>query len=304
MIELATIYETAKFAFGSFSWAKEQLKKDSEYAIPRLSKAINRSKHLVSIHRVLHTSPKVDATKELLVDDAEVSKAALLYREKLELNERHAVVLDWSGDSDVDTLRAHTCDFATVLALRDRAKEKVGISFPNVLSAGAVVVCPSARCLLLHKRSLSSATYPGALHVLGGAYKPPIQFKNIDNPGDRMSLEFTMVREVFEESGLIVRRYREPICVMHEMDTGFIQYVHLGVRVTSEQFAMLAQNSEGDLLRLSFDSLSKELRNEQDWVPTGRAQILMWLGLGAPGAGWHAKFNGKTAKEVFRDLVD
>lgn len=300
MLELATIYEAGKFAIGSWRWAKKHLKEDSEHAIPRLHELINRKKSLIKIHQIINSSPSVSITGTLHIPNP-TAEAAKTIRSKLELNELHAISNLWDG-RNVDTIRAETCDFAEVLALREQAKiDKT--SPPQVLSAGAVVICPSARCILLHRRSKDSATYPNALHILGGAFKPPIQYKSIDNPGDRMSLEFTMVREVFEESGLIVRRYQEPICVMQELDTGFIQYVHLGVRVTKEQFTQLSQNCEGDLIRLPYDELLRELMNEQDWVPTGRAQILMWLGLGAPGAGWYAKFNHLSAKEVFDSLV-
>jgi 8-oxo-dGTP pyrophosphatase MutT (NUDIX family) len=300
MIEISTLYEAAKFAIGSLAWAKKHMKKDSEYAIPRLHDVVNRKNQLIRIHQVIYKSPTVSVSGNMQLP-AEVIQNALTLRPELELNERHAIAESWDG-TNVDTIRTKTCDFADLLALREYSKKENKLP-PKVLSSGAVVICPSMRCILLHRRSDSSATYPNALHILGGAFKPPEKYKFIDNPGDRMSLEFTMVREVFEESGLIVRRYQEPICVMQELDTGFIQYVHLGVRVTKEQFHQLSQNSEGDLIRLPYDELSKTLMNEQDWVPTGRAQILMWLGLGAPGAGWHAKFDKMSAKEVFGALV-
>ena len=113
-----------------------------------------------------------------------------------------------------------------------------------------------------------------------------------------------MIREVFEESGVIVRRYDEPICVAEEIDTGFIQYVYLGVRVTAAQFEQLSQNSEGDLVKVGFDELKPLLSDGSRWVPTGRAQVLMWLGMGAPGAGWNAKFQGQTPQEVFKLLTN
>lgn len=300
MIEIATIFETAKFAIGSWVWARKQFRQESEHAVPRLHELINRGESRIRIHRVIATSPRVLVVARHDIP-ADVAARADSLRPSLELNEPHALAQGWTG-SNVDSIRATTCDFAEVLALRQHAERDPHL-LSRVLSSGAVVICPSARCILLHRRSEQSATYPNALHILGGAFKPPVQYKHIDSPGDRSSLEFTMVREVFEESGLIVRRYSEPICVMEELDTGFIQYVHLGVRVTKEQFAQLSQNSEGDLIRLSYDELRHELMNEAQWVPTGRAQVLMWLGLGAPGAGWQARFDKRTAKEVFDSLV-
>lgn len=299
MIELATLWEAGKFAAGSYAWARKQIDKKSEHAIPRVNNLVNRRGQFIRVHRVISRAPTVTVTGKVALPPTAIKLAAAI-RPTLELNEMHALALRWTG-SDVDTIRAEICDFAEVIALRKLAAPS-GVQRPAVISAGAVVICPKERSILLHRRSASSATYPNVLHILGGAFKPPIQLSHIDNPGDRTSLEFTMLREVFEESGLIVRRYDEPICVAEELDTGFIQYVYLGVRITAAQFTQLSQNSEGDLERVSYDDLKKWLSNEQDWVPTGRAQVLMWLGLGAPGAGWNARFGDKTARELF-DLI-
>lgn len=300
MIELATIWEAGKFAFGSYAWAKKQLKKESAHAMECVNSTANTRGHMVKVHRVIKRVPTITITGPAIFSP-EIVTSALAKRPNLELNEVHALASDWDG-SDVDCIRAESCDFADVLALREQSAI-LRKPPPAVISAGAVVICPEARSLIVHRRSSTSATYPNALHIMGGAYKPPVQYKNIDSPGDRSSLEFTMIREVFEESGLIIRRYDEPICVAKEIDTGFIQYVYLGVRITASQFGQLSQNSEGDLVKVSFDELRKALGDTHQWAPTGRAQILMWLGLGAPGAGWNAKFDGHTAQEIFKSLT-
>lgn len=301
MIELATIWEAGKFAFGSYVWAKKRLKKESAHAIERVNALVNANTDtpLVTIYRIVKRVPGVAVTGPANFSP-DVMASAIGLRARLELNEVHALATHWDG-SDVDCIRAETCDFADVLALREQSKI-LRKPPPAVISAGAVVICPDARSVLLHRRSASSATYPGALHILAGAFKPPVQYQTIDNPGDRSSLEFTMIREVFEESSLIIRRYDEPVCVAREIDTGFIQYVYLGVRITAAQFGQLSQNSEGDLVKVSFDELRKALATEKNWVPSGRAQILMWLGLGAPGAGWNAKFGGKSAQAIFESF--
>lgn len=235
--------------------------------------------------------------------DREVEAVAAGLRPSLELNEHHALAV---SDDLMNTreLRAEIRDFAYIQALRklppgDPARR------PAIVSAGAVLVCPRRRCLLVHRRSSHSATYPGVLHILGGAYKPPLQFSTIDNPGDRGNLEFTMIREVFEESSIIVRRYpkKEPVCVARETDTGFVQYVFLGVRITARELEDAATNSEGEAVAIGFDKLRRELSDPSRWVPIGRAHLLMWLALGAPGAGRLARFGGKTAIELFDDLT-
>lgn len=300
MINLATLWEAGKFAASSYTWARKQLGKKSDYAMDRVNNLVNQKRSLVRIHRIVRRTPTVTITR-LAQLTPEIAALAAIHGSTLELNERQALAVDWTG-SDVNTIRAETCYFADVLALRDQAKSGKA-QLPAVISAGALVICPKERSLVLHLRSATSVPYPNALHILGGAFKPPRQFKDIDEPGDRMSLEFTMLREVFEESGLIVRRYDEPVCVAEELDTGFIQYVYLGVRITAAQFSQLAQNPEGDLVKMSYDDLKMRLSDPEGWVPTGRAQVLMWLGLGAPGAGWNARFAGLNAKELFNALT-
>ena len=217
------------------------------------------------------------------------------------INEPHALVVS-GDDAQTPEIKVRTTDFADVRARRQQAADSKEPP-PPVLSANALLVCPQRKCLLVHRRSQASATYGGALHLFGGAYRPPIQRGTFDSPGDRMSLEFTMVREVFEESGLIVRSRGEPVAVAHELDTGFVQYVFLGVRITAAECERLSSNSEGNVVEIPFAQLGGRLAESAGWVPSGRAHLLAWLGLGAPGAGFHPKFGKSTPKDLFDQVV-
>ncbi|PKO45904.1 MAG: hypothetical protein CVU29_08055 [Betaproteobacteria bacterium HGW-Betaproteobacteria-22] len=296
---VAAIWEVGKYAFDGYLWAKKKLSTIADHAIARVERVINAkdaTEKYIHIFGVINDLPKV-RVKGAIEFNEEITDLANKHLSKIELNEMHGLVLDWDGVETTE-LNVQTADFAHVQAMRELGER------PQILSAGAVLVCPEKRCILVHKRSESSATYPSRLHILGGGYKPPVMYKKIDNPGDRSSLEFTMIREVFEESGLILRRYHEPIAVAQELDTGFIQYVYLGVRVTSQQYEQLEANTEGRLLPVGFDELVNKLKNNDIWVPTGRAHILMWLGLGAPGAGFfRPRFDGKTAREAFDEAT-
>ena len=300
MWDLAVLWELGKFSIDSYRWAEKNLSRKVDHLIPRIEHFVNREMSKVRVHRIVQKAPRVSLQGSEPLAPAVVERAAEI-RPSLALNELHALAVRWSGE-EVANLRVVSADFAEVLALREHARSTPAL-LPNVLSAGAVLVCPAKRFVLLHRRSKGSATYPDALHILGGAYKPPKDLGVIDAPGDRDSLEFTMIREVFEESGLVVRRYQEPICVATELDTGFVQFVYLGVRITDAQAGELNANSEGDLVMLSFDDLVARLADSSVWVPTGRAQVLMWLGLGAPGAGMSPRFGGKSAKEAFSAVV-
>lgn len=299
MLDMATLWELGKFSIDSYRWAKKNICRKVDYLIPQVEHFINTQETKVRIHRILNKTPRVyiQGTGKLSV---QASELAAVKRPKLILNELHAIAERWNGD-EAPEVRANAVDFADVLALRELAGQ--ASEMPHVLSSGAVLICPSKRFILLHRRSSNSATYPNSLHILGGAFKPSEDRGVIDVPGDRQSLEFTMIREVFEESGLIVRGYQEPICVATEVDTGFIQFVYLGVRITETQAAELSANAEGDLVTLSFDNLVTRLSDATSWVPTGRAQVLMWLGLGAPGAGWSPRFGNMSATEAFAAVV-
>lgn len=241
----------------------------------------------------------------------EVHEKALVedLRSNLPLNEEHAIFVGSDLFNGVN-LSCEICDFAYIKAMRTLYKESADLQErkrgnPEILSAGAVLVCAKERKILVHKRSPRSATYPDRLHILAGAYKPLVPRGNFDSPGDRESLEYTMIREVFEESSIIVRRYpiKEPVCVARELDTGFVQFVYLGVRVTASDYEKAEANSEGQVVSIAFNDLEEMLRQPENWVPTGRAHILMWLALGAPGAGFFAKFGGKSAKALFEELT-
>lgn len=302
MFELATAWELGKFMFSSYSWAKKSLKKEADYVLPRTAQLVNAREQLVSLKGIHKEPPRIEVVRKAALAEGIAALAAQI-RPGLDLNELHALPVSWDGTRSRD-LRVETCDFADILAMRTQPVNEASAR-PPILSAGAVIVCPSENCILVHKRSPHSATYPNAIHILGGAYKPYVTHGAFDSPGDRTSLEFTMLREIYEESGIIVRRYeaKEPLCVAQELDTGFIQYVYLGVRITRNDLGLATANSEGDVIAIPFDDLTGRLGDSAQWVPTGRAQIMVWLGLGAPGAGRFARFNGRSAREAFDTIA-
>ena len=80
MIEIATIWEAGKFAFGSYAWARKQLKKESAHAIPLVNTAANTRGQLVKIHRIIKRVPTVAITGRAIyegtLDFAEAQKLA------------------------------------------------------------------------------------------------------------------------------------------------------------------------------------------------------------------------------------
>ncbi len=187
-----------------------------------------------------------------------------------------------------------TLDYATVSVLRSEGAK------PPLLSASAVVVCPENKSIVLHKRASKSATYRELFHTLGGAFIPPsLRGRQADRSGPRS----TAIREIFEEAQIVVGvDDYPPMMIARELSTGFVQVVYLGFRVSSSGLTPLSPNNEGTPFLVTFQELPQFLDNA-DWVPTGRAHVLAWLALGAPGAGKKPRFGDYTAAELFDSIV-
>lgn len=202
----------------------------------------------------------------------------------------------WSDDPL--SLHVRTLDFVGVLALRDPALNPD--SRPQILSANLVLVCPEAREVILHRRSKDAATYPSALHTFGGAYWPPGVEGRV---GDRRRLSATALREVNEEIQAALCVADEPLIMLRELRTGFVQLAFVGVALSARTAQLLKPNQEGSISRVGFDELPKVLLEEQNWVPTGQASVLAWLAMGAPNAGRKPTFAGMTPAAVFDRVI-
>ena len=209
-------------------------------------------------------------------------------------NDPHAILVNdpiWKADPvnlDVSTL-----DFSEVCALREE-----GIK-PQILSAGAILLCKEREELILHHRK-DVTTYPHALHIIGGAYIP-------DGTGgcdpDRAGLFSTMSRECFEETQInIPIRDIQAMVMAKELSTGFIQLVALGISVHPDEIDRVKGNWEGTIERVPFKDLPALLQ-DPNWVPSGKAHVLAWLGLGAPNTKRGQKFGGLPAKSLFRTII-
>lgn len=223
-------------------------------------------------------------------------------------NDAHGLVVNQPlYSADPVLFEVQPLDFAHVSVLRG-PDPKAPKPLP-LLSANVLIVCPEEKVLLLNKRSMEVATYKGALHTFGGAFAPPYR----GAPHDKRSLRWTAMREVFEESNVILSWETTPVLYLEETLTGFIQAIYLGVQVTSAMLHKLEVSWEGIATRIPFDRLHQELLKferplEQGespeeprpyWVPTAKAGILGWLAFGAPGAGRKVRFERRTASELF-----
>jgi hypothetical protein len=214
-------------------------------------------------------------------------------------NDPHALVTNnvaWGDDPLQFTLLP--MDYAQLCVLRETGSRE---TLPRVLSANALIVCAERRTIMLHRRSDTSATYPGCLHTIGGGYWPP----GLDGrDGDGRSLRHTVVREVHEETRVnIVVRDSIPVLALEEVQTGFIQMAFLGCTIDEEACRHVEANKEGHVVWVGFDELEKRLLNDDDWVPTAKASVLAWLAMAAPGAGDRPRFGKKRPGDLFRTVV-
>lgn len=193
------------------------------------------------------------------------------------------------------TLLYKSTDFATICALREK-KEK-----PRIISAGVIAINEENRQLFLHRRAKECATYPNALHIIGGGFEPP----GIKPKNDGSNLKNTMRREFLEELEIGFDYPKNTKLLFGvETDTGFIQIVALGVKVNSHDYEDIKDNWEGNHIKLGFDELYEKLSSDKEnWVPSGKAHILVWLALGAPNCHPETKFSGYSAQELFEKAI-
>lgn len=262
--------------------------------IPRLNAQIDG----VKIFCENRFEPEIEIEGPYSCTDAQ-REAAKKHRKRLKSigrpNDPHAIMVGkplWH--SDPVHLVAQYLDFASVCALRE---EKLK---PEILSSSAVVVCGESEDLILHRRAKSIETYPECLHTLGGAYIPP-GTGGVDS--DRGGLSSTLPREFLEETqvSLLLDNF-PPMMMAQELTTGFIQLVFLGINISSVAAKRVQENWEGKPIRVPFKGLHTALL-DPTWVPSGKAHVLAWLALGAPGAKPNAMFGGLTAQKLFNSIV-
>lgn len=211
-------------------------------------------------------------------------------------NDPHGIVLgEVSWDDDPLSFRIEVVDYGQLCAMRSVAGSGQP---PRVLSANALVVCPQERLLMLHRRAPDSATYPSHLHTVGGGYWPPgLEGRE----GDGHSLRDTAIREIHEETRASISIEPDtPMIVMEETRTGFVQAAFLGCAISRSDRAYIRESSEGSIVWVGFDELEAKLDGESKWVPTGKAALLAWLAMGAPGAGNRPRFGKYSATQLFQ----
>lgn len=245
------------------------------------------------------------ATKRRAAEDELRMKANLPGRRFQ--NDPHAVLAPepkvvW--DDDPVRLAVNATDYVGVWVLSEARTIPV-----EIISACVVLLCAERRELYLHRRDPSSATFGSDsvgdqrpfLHTLGGGYAPPGLSEKEDD-----DLIETARREVEEETNIrFLRTDDTRMMLSKELKTGFIQLVLLGVNTTRAEVRRNKNSWEGKIVIVDFDRLPEKLfSSDEKWVPSGRAHVLAWLGLGAPPLGPEVKFDGYSARELFAKAME
>ncbi len=213
--------------------------------------------------------------------------------EKFRPNDPHVILVnDPLWEADPINLDVKSLNYSEVCALRDETP------YPQVLSAGVVLICKETEELILNRRSNDVATYSNKLHIYAGAYIP----EGTRDP-DRASLFSTIYREIHEETHMCVSTHDvQDIMMSKELKTGFIQLTALGISIEPKDFNRLENNWEGKCERVPFQDLLSVLKHSA-WVPSGKAQVLAWLALGAPNTNKGQKFGDLSAKSLFNAVI-
>ena len=230
----------------------------------------------------------------LSADVRAASEIELAHLQRLaKQNEQHAIVLSYKNIAEHSVhLQLQTLDFSNICALRTAGKK------PAVLSASAILICSATEELIVHQRSADVATHPHHWHIFGGAFNPAI-----DTLSEHPSLCHTLQRELFEETRLSCAAPKNSMYTLcKEKTTGFIQWCLLGLPIEVAQLAQLHGNWEGSVQRVPFNQLNEFLQ-EENWVASGKANILSWLALGAPHTKPNQKFGANTALQLFDHLI-
>lgn len=257
------------------------------------------------IHGPYQHSPVIQGSGVITLPpdaQANVDKWLAHLRERDAPNDPHGILcapVAWMDDPVRFTFQR--ADYAQLRALREAAAAQSGTP-PQVLSANALIVCPEDRVVMLHRRSPASATYPNCLHTVGGAYWPP---GTEGRSGDGNSLRRTVLREVLEETHAnIALDKATPMVIMEEVRTGFVQVAYLGCVISAAMRQDIEENAEGHVVWIGYDDLERRLREDTTWVPTGKAGVLAWLAMAAPGAGHRPRFGKLSPTQLFKRLTD
>jgi hypothetical protein len=225
-----------------------------------------------------------------------------------QINDPHAVIVnDPFQDLTNVVFECETLDYPSVKALREAPNK------PRILSTCVLALCDKKREVYLQRRSVAVEIAKDKVHTIGGAFMPAYKALYKKQTWVDRDLIDCARREFYEETNIAlqgVQLERVPMVLMEELGTGFVHVVFLGVNISPDQAKDEKPNWEAipkdirtqdkKLHGIQYEKLEKMLYDQTDWVLSGKAHVLMWLSMGAPGSK-SGRWRGKKPTEIFLD---
>jgi transcriptional regulator with XRE-family HTH domain len=186
-------------------------------------------------------------------------------------NEMHGFVTRWERRHNTFAFRYTPADYATL-----RAERTLGNPV-KPLYAGAFILSLERGGIWVHRRSDRVDVSPKALHTFSGNFIAGGRNADID-------LLQTCRRELLEEAHVTIHvGDRVPVVLFEETKKPLFIFMWLGVHIQSEDSNRVRGSWEGESVFVSFDQLERYLLRD-DWRSEGKAHVLTWLALDAPGS--------------------
>ncbi|MBF0097207.1 MAG: hypothetical protein HQM04_11725 [Magnetococcales bacterium] len=224
------------------------------------------------------------------------------------INEYHALIKDYLYPAPCLTYQE--TDYKGIVWLRQqqRLAEKRADYRKGLYLLGAALLPYAAESaeMVFHQRSPLSATFPDALHIIGGATSPR---RNEGMVLDR-SLRDTAMREAREEAGLpIFIPETSATAIGIEFRSGFFHATFLQTPVSTQALDAMQSTWEGQLLRVPFQQFDQLVLGQGAfqnvrWVPSGMLHLLVWLAWSGVDPALRFGSNNQSAPELLASLLD
>lgn len=200
-------------------------------------------------------------------------------------------------DNSYDEIEYRLSDYKTVQSLRNA--RKIGQYGDEIWQThvNGVLLHEDGHHIFLMFRSNEVDVCKNCYHTFGGAVYPPRE----GNPsGGDVNSRNTLKRELSEEheGDAELSKIIGPHAIVKNWKDTNLEINYLGVQVVSSSEPQ-KPGAEGLTKLIRLNKLTDTFSVK--WSMSGFSQLMLWLGIGAPGAS--EKFHGE-ARRIFRDVMD
>ncbi|WP_410209426.1 hypothetical protein [Aquirhabdus sp.] len=178
---------------------------------------------------------------------------------------------------DMTCLSYVISDYAAIKTLR---KHRMILA---AIGSGTLLCCPERQQVILQRRSSLVDTYPHKLSAFGGHFSP-----DRDSLGHGALID-TLIAELQEEAGIDLLTLSAnfvddlpPIYMIHEPDTGAIQFTPLAFALTPDQADRVIGSEEGAIEVFHLVEDVETLMDDSQWSQMGFTCFQTWREQGFP----------------------